>query len=175
MPVMSRSSASWLYAALAGWLLLGAVGFAVMGALLQPVLHVLAAVVGVLGVLALVGFFRIRAKDPGLRFGLWLWPEGLTAVLPGGAVELAWEDVAAVHARWSRRTTPVDWIVLETPRWPGGQRAGVRGVPLATSELEVDPGLVLDVLRHYLDHPADRPELADGGVAARFGLPWPGA
>lgn len=182
MPVMSRGSASWLYAVLAAWMLLGAVGFAVAGALVQPALYVVAVVVGVLGVLAAVGFVRIRASDPQLRFGLWLWPDGLTVVLPGGAVELAWEDVRAVRQRWTRRAAPgavgvtvIDWIVLETPRWPGGQRAGVRGVPLATSQLTADRDLVLALLRHYLKHPADRVELADGRAAARFGLPWPGA
>lgn len=181
MPVMSRGAASSLYAVLAAWLLLGAVGFVVVGALVQPLLYVVAAVVGVLGVLAAIGFVRTRASDPQLRFGLWLWPEGLTAVLPGGAVELAWSDVSAVHQRWSRRSAPgalgvtvIDWIVLETRRWPGGQRAGVRGVPLAISQLEADPELVLAMLRHYLAHPADRGELADGRAAGRFGLPWPG-
>ncbi|WP_299054615.1 hypothetical protein [uncultured Nocardioides sp.] len=181
MPVMSQAAASWLYLVLAVWLLAGAVGFTVVGVLVQPLLLVMAAVVGVLGLAAAVGFVRIRASDPQLRFGLWLWPEGLTAVLPGGAVELAWDDVTAVHQRWSRRSAPgalgasvIDWIVLETPRWPGAQRAGVRGVPLATSQLEADPELVLAMLRHYLAHPADRGELADGRAADRFGLPWPG-
>ncbi|QGH69105.1 hypothetical protein [Pseudactinotalea sp. HY158] len=135
-----------------------------------PVGAVVCGVFAVLFLAATVAIVRSRRRDRGLV---------LTAErihLPGG-VTIPWAAVTEISPRWARAGAgpagggPVtNWIVFHVPAGtvPADSRlvrqaARITGLELPIVDVALvpaPPAAVLAILRHYVDHPGDRTELA---------------
>ncbi|MDF2920774.1 MAG: murein endopeptidase, partial [Microbacterium sp.] len=108
--------------------------------------------IGVLG-LAFIAVWVWRLRVPA---GLELTPAGVRGVRGSARIDWSWDDLVQVGVVGA----PVAKLSL-TPRGGVG-----RPVLAPTLALGSDPNEVAAIVRYYLERPAERGALADGGVAA---------
>jgi hypothetical protein len=108
-------------------------------------------VLGILGIgVIVVQLWRLRVPE-----GLELTPQGIRGIRGSGRVDWRWDDLAQV----SVIAPPVAKLSLV----PNG---GGRPVLAPTLILGSDPNEVAAIVRYYLERPAERAALAEGGVEA---------
>lgn len=109
-------------------------------------------VLGVIGV-ATIAVYLWRLRVP---LGLELFPEGLRGIRGAGDFAWSWDDLAQV----SVVAAPIAKLSL-VPR--GGMG---RPVLAPTISLGSDPNEVAAIVRYYLERPAEREALDEGGIEA---------
>jgi hypothetical protein len=165
-----------------GAFFLGAVTWTGIDALAQG--H-LSGLVGVGIGLAVGGLFLAgalgtwRARRTADR-GILLTPHGIVLRTRVDPLRLAWEDVVDVRDHWARAvrvgpTMPDDlvdnWLSFVVRDATADRLTALSGsaspsVPVGV--LGPDPHHVLEICRHYLAHPGERPGLVDASVLARW-------
>ncbi|MBB6628327.1 hypothetical protein H5V45_13455 [Nocardioides sp. KIGAM211] len=135
-----------------------------------------------IGLLMLLGAYAgIRSRMASDR-GLLLTPAAVT-LRTGRVVEvLPWTGVVAVHAHWNRRVRGAfksvdeqidNWLTFQTAPGvvegddPLALMSGTKQPTLDAETLAMDPYVVVDVLRFYLEQPDRRTELATDAALAR--------
>ena len=120
------------------------------------------------------GLRHMRTAVARERAGVYLTRSRVVVLAPNGIHEVYWRDIESVSAEDPPGRSPLGkrgpaLMVLRLRE--GAAARSDRPVVVHVQHLACDPHRLLAALRHYLDHPADRPELGTSAALARLADP----